>query len=104
MKSAYNNSVPVFEPNLKVAFQALKNWKLGFEYYGATGKLNHFENLPYQEHALFLTADLINKNAYELNFGPGMGLTGSTDKWVLKMYCGYRINWKKPVEMLEPDK
>ncbi len=94
LKSNQNNSTPVFEPNLKLAYQAFKNWNIGVEYFGATGKINNFEAIQNQQHALFLAFDMLNNTKWELNFGPGYGLTNSTDRFVFKMYFGRRINWK----------
>jgi hypothetical protein len=61
---------------------------LGTEYYGDLGPLNQFDKLPEQNHALFLVADLFLDPKWEINFGPGFGLTDATDGFVMKLILG----------------
>ncbi len=89
------NSAPDFEPNLKLSYQFFKNTSLGVEYYGSTGPINNFDKLPEQNHAIFLAYDLENNEKWEVNFGPGWGLTPATDGFVFKMIIGRRIAWNK---------
>jgi len=89
------NQAPDFEPNLKVAYEFFKGSSLGFEYYGSTGPVTHPDALPEQNHAIFLAYDLEDNPKWELNFGPGWGLTPATDNFVFKVILGYRINWNK---------
>ncbi len=51
--------------------------------------------LPYnqQNQQLFLTLDVDFSPDWELNLGYGFGLTGATDKSIIKMILGRRINW-----------
>ena len=95
LKSAYTNSTPVFEPNLKAAYSFFKNLALGIEYYGETGPVNEFESLPQQNHAIFIAADMLNNPHWELNAGLGFGMTNATDGLVFKLIVGRRIFWKK---------
>jgi len=95
LKSAYTNSTPVFEPNLKAAYSFFKNLALGIEYYGETGPVNEFESLPQQNHAIFIAADMLNNPHWELNAGLGFGMTKATDGLVFKLIVGRRIFWKK---------
>lgn len=88
-------TAPVFEPNIKASYSFFKNASLGFEYYGEMGPLNQFERLPQQNHALYFVYDLLNNNNWELNIGPGFGLTDVTDKFVFKVIAGRKIVWHK---------
>lgn len=88
-------SAPAFAPNFKAAYAVSKKISLGTEYYGDLGPLNQFEKLPEQNHALFFVTDLYVDPKWEINFGPGFGLTDATDALVLKVLLGRRIDWKK---------
>ena len=94
LKSKYNNSVPVFEPNLKLSYTFFGNTGLGFEYYGDLGAVSSFEKLRDQGHTLFFVYDLMNNPKWEVNIGPGFGLTSATDRFVFKILLGKRIKWK----------
>jgi hypothetical protein len=87
-------SAPAFAPNFKASYAVSPKVSLGAEYYGDLGPLNDFEKLPQQNHALFLVADLFVDPKWEINFGPGFGLTPATDGFVFKFLLGRRINWK----------
>jgi hypothetical protein len=89
------NTTPAFAPNIKTSFAASSNCSLGLEYYGDLGPLNQFEKLPQQNHAIFAVADLYLDPKWELNFGPGFGLTNATDKLVMKLIVGRKISWSK---------
>lgn len=88
-------SAPAFAPNIKVSYAASPKMSIGTEYYGDLGPLNQFDKLPEQNHALFLVADLYLNPMWEVNFGPGFGLTDATDGLVIKLLLGRRINWGK---------
>lgn len=88
-------SAPAFAPNVKASLSVSPKVSLGTEYYGDLGPLNNFDKLPEQNHALFLVADLYLDPKWELNFGPGFGLSQATDGLVLKMILGRRIDWGK---------
>ena len=94
LKSDYNNSVPSFEPNLKVGYTFLENTNFGIEYYGDCGSIGHFDQLAQQNHALFFAYDLQNNPHWELNIGAGFGLTPATDGFIFKVIVGRRISWK----------
>jgi len=95
LKSGYNNSVPAFEPNVKLSYAVFKNTALGIEYYGDMGPVTNFDQGSQQNHALFLAYDLLNNADWELNIGAGFGLTPATDPFVFKIITGRRIKWKK---------
>lgn len=95
LKGVDNDATPEFEPNVKVSYNFFKKASLGLEYYGGLGAINNFEKPSDQEHALFFVYDLINNNKWELNIGPGIGLTQATDKFVFKILVGRRIKWNE---------
>ncbi len=86
-------SAPAFAPNFKASYSVSPKISLGAEYYGDLGPLNQFEKLPEQSHALFFVADLYLDPKWEINFGPGFGLTEATDGLVMKLILGRRISW-----------
>jgi hypothetical protein len=93
LKGVDNDARPVFEPNVKASYAFFKNATLGFEYYGSLGAITNFEKPADQEHALFLAYDLANNPKWELNIGPGWGLTKATDGFVFKILVGRRVQW-----------
>jgi hypothetical protein len=95
LQSRYNNAVPTFEPNVKLSYALLKNAAFGVEYYGDMGPVNQFDQGPQQNHALFLSYDMLNNAKWELNIGAGFGLTPSTDPFVFKVIMGRKVMWKK---------
>jgi hypothetical protein len=95
LKSQYSNSVPTFEPNLKISYAVLKNTAFGIEYYGDLGPVTSFDQGSQQNHAIFLAYDLLNNPKWELNIGTGFGLTPATDPFILKVILGRRVSWKK---------
>ena len=90
LKSDTNIHTPGFEPNLKVSY-TINKLALGLEYYGDTGLINDIPKLSQQSHALFIVADLYLDPRWEVNFGPGFGLTNNTDGFVFKLLIGRRI-------------
>ena len=94
LKGVDKESAPAFAPNIKMSYAVTSTCSLGAEYYGDLGALNRFENGPDQSHALFAVADLYIDPRWEINFGPGWGLTNATDGLVIKLLVGRRIDWK----------
>ncbi len=88
-------SAPAFAPNFKTSYAVSSKMSLGAEYYGDLGPLNNFDKLPEQNQAVFFVADLYVNPKWEINFGPGFGLTDATDGLVFKMILGRRIDWGK---------
>ncbi len=82
-----------FEPGVKVGYAATKKIEPGIEYYAATGQVTHFETPHDQHHLIFPTLDLNAGPDWELNFGVGRGLTGTSERWVVKWIIGYRFNF-----------
>jgi hypothetical protein len=93
LKGVDNDSRPVFEPNIKTAYALFKKATLGFEYYGSLGTVTEFERPADQSHALFLAYDMVGNPDWELNIGPGWGLTKATDGFVFKILVGRRVQW-----------
>ncbi|MEO6550248.1 MAG: hypothetical protein ABIN94_19750 [Ferruginibacter sp.] len=89
-----NDHTPAFEPNIKTSY-ALNKVAVGVEYYGSIGQLDQIPKISSQGHALFAVADLTIDPRWEINFGPGWGLTNATDKFVFKLLLGRRITWQK---------
>ena len=94
LASRYKNSVPGFEPNVKISYAVFKKAAFGIEYYGDMGPINRFDQRLQQNHALFLVYDMQNNAIWELNIGAGFGLTPATDPFVLKAIFGRKIKWK----------
>ncbi len=95
IKGVEKQSAPAFAPNIKASFACSPKISIGGEYYGDLGTINHFERGPEQSHAIFLVADLYVDPRWEINLGPGWGLTNATDALVVKLLVGRRINWHK---------
>lgn len=93
LKGISNDHTPGFEPNLKASY-TIKKIALGLEYYGDIGQLDQSSSFSQQAHALFIAADLYLDPKWEVNLGPGFGLTKATDGFVFKLLVGRRINWK----------
>lgn len=85
---------PSFAPNMKASY-TIKKTAIGIEYYGDIGQLDQSLALKEQAHAFFLTADIFTGPKWEINFGPGLGLTPSTDRFVFKLLVGRRISGRK---------
>jgi hypothetical protein len=95
LTSKYDSSTPTFEPNLKASYAFLRNGSFGLEYYGDIGYVNNPEKLPQENHALFITYDLLNNAKWEFNTGAGFGLTPASDPFVFKIILGRKVNWHK---------
>jgi hypothetical protein len=83
----------VFSPNLKIGYDFTKKISGGIEYYGSVGPTTEFLPISQQQHQIFPTVDLNVSPKWEINFGLGVGLTGSTDHLIAKMILGYRFDF-----------
>ena len=90
-----------FAPAAKVSYDFTKHIAGGFEYYGATGPITGFDPLHEQEHQFFPTIDLDVSPVWEINFGVGIGMTGSTDHLIIKGILGRRFSWKRAKRSLQ---
>ena len=95
IKPDSNNHTPAFEPNIKASY-TFNKLAIGVEYYGNVGFINNIPKFSEQSHAVFLVADLYVDPRWEINLGPGFGLTKNTDAFIFKLIVGRRINRKKP--------
>ena len=91
IKGPESGSAPGFEPIGKLGWEFTHAVAAGVEYYSETGTVKHFEPLSDQHHILFAAADLNVSPDWELNFGLGRGLTGTSEHWVVKSIVGYRF-------------
>ena len=82
-----------FSPNFKFSYGVTRKIAAGIEYYGSFGPITGFDPLREQQHAIFPTIDLDLGPQWEVNFGPGLGLTSSTDRLILKVIIGYRFDF-----------
>jgi len=77
-----------FNPSFKVSYDFTSRLTGGIEYYGSLGPLKGFDSLRKQQHQLFPVIDLNLGPEWEVNFGAGVGLTSSTDRFIVKMILG----------------
>lgn len=91
IKGLEKQSAPAFAPNIKASYAVSPKVSIGAEYYGDLGTINQFEQGPQQNHSIFAAADLYLDPRWEINFGPGFGLTPATDKLLFKLIVGKRI-------------
>ena len=82
-----------FSPNFKFSYGVTRKIAAGIEYYGSFGPITGFDPLREEQHAIFPTIDLDLGPQWEVNFGPGLGLTSSTDRLILKVIIGYRFDF-----------
>jgi len=52
-----------------------------------------FDPISQQQHQILPAIDLNLSPKWEVNFGLGVALTGSTDHLIAKMILGYRFNF-----------
>src|SRR6476646_2560240 len=83
----------VFSPNAKLSYDLNRKIAAGLEYYGSVGPVTGFDPLAQQQHQILPAIDLNIAPQWEINFGLGVGLTGSTDHLIAKMILGYRFNF-----------
>jgi hypothetical protein len=93
LKGVSNDHTPGFQPNIKTSY-TFNKVALGLEYYGNIGQINNVPPPGQQAHALFFVADLYVHPRWEVNMGPGFGLTKAADGFVFKLLVGRRISWK----------
>jgi len=82
-----------FEPGVKLSYNVTKLLAPGFEYYAETGPLTHLLPAHQQHHLVFPTLDLNASPDWELNFGVGRGLTGTSEHWIVKWIVGRRFKF-----------
>jgi len=87
------NQGVVFSPNLKFSYDLTPKVAAGLEYYGSEGPVTGIDAISQQQHQIFPAIDLNIAPQWEINFGLGVGFTGSTDHLIAKMILGYRFNF-----------
>jgi hypothetical protein len=80
-----------FSPNAKIGYDVTKVVTVGVEYYGGVGPVSAFDPARRQQHMIFPVVDLNLGPRWEFNAGVGLGLTSSTDSYLLKVILGYRF-------------
>jgi hypothetical protein len=78
-----------FSPAAKIGYELTPKVAAGIEYYGALGPIRRFDRPKDQQQQIFPVVDLNLDPRWECNFGVGFGLTGSTDRLIVKMILGY---------------
>lgn len=95
-RSFHGQSVPdgvEFSPDAKISYDFNKYISGGLEYYGAFGQLGDFASFHDQQQQFFPAVDLNVSPDWEINFGVGVGVTGSTDHLIVKGIVGRRFDW-----------
>jgi len=98
-RSFHGPSVPqgvAFSPNVKVAYSLTRKLSAGLEYYGSMGPLTGFDPFYQEQQQFFPTIDYDFGPNWEFNFGAGIGVTRSTDHFMLKMIIGHRFRFITP--------
>lgn len=83
----------VFSPNFKFSYDLTPKIAGGIEYYGSVGPITGFDPVRQEQHQIFPAIDLNIVPQWEINFGLGVGVTGSTDHLILKTILGYRFDF-----------
>jgi hypothetical protein len=84
-----------FSPNLKFGYDVTKKVTAGFEYYGNYGPITGFDPLREQQQQILPALDLDLGKNWEFNFGVGWGVTGATDRLLVKLILGRRFGLSK---------
>lgn len=82
-----------FAPGVKVSYDFTPVVSGGLEYYADYGRLGDFAPIHDQQQQIFAVTDLNVSPLWEINFGVGVGLTGSTDHLIVKCILGRRFDW-----------
>jgi len=77
-----------FAPAARLARKLAPDTYLGLEYCSDLGEIGNFPRLADQQHTLFLVTDF-KLGVLDVDFGVGYGLTGASDRWVVKTILGY---------------
>lgn len=74
---------PQFEPALKLTHRVVNEARVGLEYYGEFGSVNHLLPVAQSVQTLYAVVD-VEVRAWDVNFGIGRGNVNSADKWIAK--------------------
>lgn len=82
-------SSPVaLEFDTKVAYEMNSGWQIGFESYNELGPVHNLGRLNEQAQTLYAVIDAPLTGKIDLNAGIGRGMTGVSDRWILKFILG----------------
>jgi hypothetical protein len=89
-----------FAPGVKIGYDFTPVISGGIEYYADYGRLGDIAPVHDQQQQIFFVADLNVSPVWEINFGVGIGATGSTDHLIFKAILGRRFDWgrRSPVD------
>jgi len=82
-----------FAPSAKISYDFTRVVSGGLEYYADYGSLDGFLPQRQQQQQLFAVTDLNVSPQWEINIGVGVGLTPSTDRWIVKCILGRRFDF-----------
>ena len=92
-----------FAPNIAATLDVSRAVNLGVEYYGDFGPIGNFDPPNQRAQQIFAVANLDVSPLWEINFGPGFGLTPATDKLLFKLILGYRVgSGRRPSRAVAP--
>ena len=80
-----------YVPSMRVAYNLDNGWAIAAEHYADFGPLRHFYSAHDQAHQLFAVFDHSSK-AVDVEFGAGIGVTASSDKFQLKLILSRDLN------------
>lgn len=82
-----------FSPSAKISYDFNKYISGGLEYYADYGSLRDLYSFHDQQQQFFPVIDLNVSPQWEINFGVGVGVTGSTDHFIVKAIVGRHFDW-----------
>jgi len=82
-----------FAPGVKIGYDFTQVVSGGVEYYADYGRIGGFAPTHDQQQQVFFVADLNVSPVWEINFGVGIGATGSTDHLIFKAILGRRFDF-----------
>ena len=82
-----------FAPSVKIGYAFTPVVSGGIEYYADYGRIGGFAPTHNQQQQVFFVADLNVSPVWEINFGVGVGATGSTDHLIFKAILGRRFDF-----------
>jgi hypothetical protein len=84
-----------FAPAVKIGYDFTPTISGGIEYYADYGTVGDLAPVHDQQQQVFVVTDLNVSPVWEINFGVGIGATGSTDHLIVKAILGHRFDWGK---------
>jgi hypothetical protein len=80
-----------FTPAARLARKLKDDLSIGLEYYTDLGPIGHLLPLGQQQHNIYGVVDF-KVGQFDVNFGIGYGLTGSSDRLMTKLIIGTELN------------